>query len=259
MSSIRIFSKKKKPIVMVTAYDYVSAKTASEAGINALLVGDSLGMVYAGDKNTIKVTLEQMILHSRYVRNGAPDAFIITDMPFLTYKITPSRAIINAGKMITEGNADAVKVEGGTEICRTVKKLIQADIPVMGHLGLTPQGILKFGKYRKVGKGMDEKKYLLRSALDLAAAGVFSIVLESIPEEIGTEITRSINIPTIGIGAGRHTDGQILVWNDVLGFYDRLRPRFSKQYKDLWNDAIEGLKEYKREIEEGKFPSEKNI
>jgi 3-methyl-2-oxobutanoate hydroxymethyltransferase len=259
MKTINIFKKKHRPIVMTTAYDYVSAKVSELAGIDALLVGDSLGMVIGGNDTTLKVTIEQMILHTQYAANGAKDTFLISDMPFMTYKTTPKEAVKNGGLLIQKGGADAVKLEGGNEICRTIKKMVFADIPVMGHIGLTPQAILKFGRYKKIGKNEKEKKYLLDSAKKLQDAGAFAIVLESIPEQVAKEITESVSIPTIGIGAGKYTDGQILVWNDILGFYDKIKPRFAKRYKDLWNEAIDGLSKYKDEVKKRKFPSEKYL
>lgn len=259
MRSIRVFKKKKEPITMITAYDYVSAKIAEIAGIDSILVGDSLGMVIAGYDNTLNVKLEQMIYHSKYVRNGALNTFIIADMPYLSYKISPKEAVKNAGRLIQEGNADAVKIEGGLEVCRLIKKLVYADIPVMGHIGLTPQGILKFGRYKKVGKKESESDYLIKSAIEMEKSGAFSIVLESIPEKIAEEITNNINIPTIGIGAGRYTTGQILVWHDVLGFYDKLKPRFAKAYKNLWDESVDGISKYIKDVKSGKFPDGEHL
>ncbi len=257
MRSINIFKKSNRPIVMTTAYDYVSARTASSAGIEALLVGDSLGMVLGGAENTLNVSMEEMILHTKYARSGAPDHFIVSDMPFLSYKISPAEAVRNAGRLIREG-ADAVKIEGGTEVCRLIKKLVFADIPVMGHIGLTPQGILKFGRYKKIGKKEVDKKYLLRSAVEMEKAGAFAIVLENIPASTADEVTKRIGIPTIGIGSGPGTDGQILVWHDVLGFYDKLKPKFAKNYKNLWEEAVDGLKRFASEIKNGSFPDEEH-
>ena len=244
---------------MITAYDYVSAKVAELAGIDSILVGDSLGMVIAGDDSTLNVSMDQMVYHLNYVRNGAPNTFVIADMPYLSYKISPMEAVRNAGRLIQAGKADAVKIEGGIEVCRLIKKMVFADIPVMGHIGLTPQGILKFGRYKKIGKNEEESEYLIESAVAMEKAGVFSIVLESIPESVGKEITEHIKIPTIGIGAGRYTNGQILVWHDVLGFYDKLKPRFSKAYKDLWNESVEGISNFIKDVKEKKFPDEDHL
>ena len=246
---------KKEKITMLTSYDYCFAKIVDEAGIDLILVGDSLGMVFAGEENTLSVTLEQMIYHTKAVKKAVKNALVIIDMPFLTYHVSIEKTIENCGKAIKESGAEAVKVEGGKNLYETIKAITNAGIPVMGHIGLTPQYIHQLGGF-KVQK---EKEKLLEDAKAVEEAGAFAIVLECIPEIIAKEITETLNIPTIGIGAGRYCDGQVLVINDMLGLFDRFLPKFGKKYADLKKEALKAIDEFINEIKTGKFPSEEHV
>jgi 3-methyl-2-oxobutanoate hydroxymethyltransferase len=245
---------KKKKISMITAYDYYSGQICAEADIDAVLVGDSLGMVIKGEKNTLSVTIEEMIYHLKAVRKGAGNKlFIVCDMPFLSYGISDEEAVKNAGRLLVCG-ADAVKIEGPhTEL---IKKLRSVGIPVMGHLGMTPQSYKLWGSMKPRGKTASEKDMIVQAAEDIEKAGAFSIVLEAVPEELGQKITEKANIPIIGIGAGRHTDGQILVWHDVLGFDNVFKPFFAKKYVDIRQIILDTLRQYRKEIKEELFPDE---
>ena len=246
---------KNEKITMLTSYDYCFAKIVDEAGIDIVLVGDSLGMVFAGEENTLSVTLEQMIYHTKAVKRAVKNAFVVIDMPFLTYHVSIEKSIENCGKAIKESGAEAVKIEGGINIKDTIKALTNAGIPVMGHIGLTPQYIHQLGGF-KVQK---EKEKLLNDAKAVEDAGAFAIVLECIPENIAKEITETLTIPTIGIGAGRYCDGQVLVINDMLGLFDRFLPKFVKKYSNLKEQALKAINEYIGEVKSGKFPSEEHI
>ncbi|PLV60112.1 3-methyl-2-oxobutanoate hydroxymethyltransferase [Thermotoga sp. KOL6] len=250
--------KGKEKIVMITAYDAPSARIAQDAGIDIILVGDSLGNNVLGYKDTIPVTMEEMLIHVAAVRRGAPNAFIVADMPFLSYQISMEKAVENAGKFLKVG-ANAVKIEGGEEFGDLVQKLVDSGIPVMGHIGLTPQFVNRFGGYRVQGKTEESEEYLLRSAKELEKRGAFAIVLELVVERVAKEITESIAIPTIGIGAGRFCDGQVLVWHDLLGMNPDFSPRFSKKYLDLYSVILDALQTFKKEVKEGSFPSEEHI
>jgi 3-methyl-2-oxobutanoate hydroxymethyltransferase len=245
----------KRKITMISTYDYWSAKICEEAGIDCLLVGDSLGMVIQGLDSTLPVKLEEMIYHGRAVRRGAPNTFIVVDMPFLTYQITPEEALKNAGRIMQETGANAVKIEGGKEVVDVVKKLVSAGIPVMGHLGLTPQSVHALGGYRVQGRKEKDRNRIIRDAKLLEEAGVFAIVLEVIPSDLAKDITESLNIATIGIGAGKYTDGQVLVFHDLLGLLDKT-PKFVKRYLNGKELFVNSLKEFIRETEEGIFPDE---
>lgn len=249
--------KGKEKIVMVTAYDAPSARMAYDAGIDVILVGDSLGNNVLGYKNTIPVTMEEMIIHVAAVRRGAPEAFIVADMPFLSYQISIEKAIENAGTFLKVG-ANAVKIEGGEEFGDLVERLVNSGIPVMGHIGLTPQSVNRFGGYRVQGKTEESRDYLIRSAKELEKRGAFAIVLELVVEDVAKEITESVSIPTIGIGSGRHCDGQVLVWHDLLGLNPDFSPRFSKKYVDLYSIVVEALKRFKEEVKNGVFPGEEH-
>jgi len=231
----KLIEKKKKgeKIVTITSYDYSFAKIVDESGIDLILVGDSLAMVVLGYRNTLLVTMDEMIHHTKAVSRAVKNALIVGDMPFLSYKVNKTEAVKNAGRFIQEGGAEAVKVEGGTEICPTIKRMIDADIQVMGHIGLTPQAIYQFGGFLVQGKTVDAAKRLISDALNLEKAGVFSIVLESIPWQIAKLITSILKIPTIGIGAGSHCDGQILVIHDMLGIFTEIKPKFLKYFGDI--------------------------
>jgi len=249
--------KGKEKIVMVTAYDAPSARMAYDAGIDVILVGDSLGNNVLGYKNTIPVTMEEMIIHVAAVRRGAPDAFIVADMPFLSYQVSIEKAVENAGMFLKVG-ANAVKIEGGEEFGDLVERLVNSGIPVMGHIGLTPQAVNRFGGYRVQGKTEGSRDYLIRSAKELEKRGAFAIVLELVVEDVAKEITESVSIPTIGIGSGKHCDGQVLVWHDLLGLNPDFSPRFSKKYVDLYSIVVEALKRFKEEVKNGVFPGEEH-
>jgi 3-methyl-2-oxobutanoate hydroxymethyltransferase len=241
-------------ITMVTAYDFHSARVCDAAQVDVLLVGDSLGMVVQGRENTLGVTVDDVTYHTSLVRRAGPRALVVADMPFLSYQVSPSEAVANAGRLVKEGGAQAVKLEGGREFLNTVGALVDASIPVMGHLGLTPQSIHRFGGYRVQGRGSDARKRLLEDAGLLERAGCFSLVLEGIPWDLAGEITSSLSIPTIGIGAGPRTDGQVLVFHDLLGIEQGLHPRFVKQYANLNDAMIDAIAAFRRDVRSGAFP-----
>ncbi|MHA1240513.1 MAG: 3-methyl-2-oxobutanoate hydroxymethyltransferase [Promethearchaeota archaeon] len=253
MTAQKIIEKKKKgeKIVTITSYDYSFAKIVDECGIDLILVGDSLSMVILGYKNTLAVTMEEMIHHTKAVSRGVSNAMIVADMPFLSYKINIQEAVRNAGRFIQECGAEAVKVEGGMKICPTIEAMIDADIQVMGHIGLTPQAIYEFGGFLVQGKTIEAAKKLILDAKSLEKSGVFSIVLESIPWQIAKLITKSIDIP---IGAGSYCDGQILVINDMLGLFTDFKPKFIKYFGDVGKSIRNALFDYKNEVEKGFYP-----
>jgi len=259
-STISLFSEKKgkQKISMLTCYDYATACLLNKTNVDSILVGDSLGMVFQGNNDTLAVTMDQMIYHTKVVKKGAPDKFIIGDMPFLSYQITVEDAIRNAGRFLKEGGAEAIKLEGGEEIIDKIKGIIAAKIPVMGHLGLTPQSVNIFGGYKVQGKTLEGAEKILKDALLLEEAGVFAIVLECIPEKLAEIITKKLTIPTIGIGSGRLTDGQVLVINDMLGFSDKADLKFVKRYSEIGKEIIKSADLYIEEINNGKFPEEKH-
>jgi 3-methyl-2-oxobutanoate hydroxymethyltransferase len=242
-------------ITMVSTYDYWSAKLCEEAGIDAILVGDSLGMVIQGNNSTLPVSLEEMIYHTKAVRKGAPNTFIVVDMPFMSYHTSVEEAVKNAGRVIKETGANAVKLEGAGIVLEITKKLVSIGIPVMGHLGLTPQFINLFGGYKVQGKTIDSRKRILEDAKALEEAGVFSIVLEAVPSDLAKTITDSLKIPTIGIGAGKDTDGQILVFHDLIGVFEKT-PKFVKRYLEAGKLIKQALSSYNQEVKDGKFPTE---
>lgn len=243
-------------LTMLTAYDYATAKLMDEAGINALLVGDSLGMVILGYEDTLSVTMEDMIHHSKAVSRGAKEALVVADMPFMSYQTSVYDAIVNAGRLIKEGRAGAIKLEGGKEVCPQVEAIVKASIPVMGHIGLTPQSIHAFGGFKVQGKDIEKAKQLIEDAKALEAAGAFAIVLECVPAPLAKIITESISIPTIGIGAGNACDGQILVYQDMLDMYGNFTPKFVKKYAAVGETMKEAFKSYIEEVQEGSFPEE---
>lgn len=247
-----------KKLSMVTAYDYSMAKLVDEGGIDGILVGDSLGMVTLGYENTLAVTIDDMIHHTKAVSRGANNALVVADMPFLSYHISIEESIKNAGRLIKEGDAHAVKLEGGRDVIDKIEGIVKAQIPVMGHIGLTPQSINMFGGFKVQGKTIEQIQNLIDDAKCLEEAGVFAIVLECIPEKISKIITESVSIPTIGIGAGKYCDGQILVINDMLGMYSDFTPKFVKQYKNLKEDINEAINNYIKDIKTGVFPEEKH-
>lgn len=259
VSSFAKAKNNKEKITMLTAYDYSMAKVVEEAGIDVILVGDSLGMVVQGYDTTLEVTIEDMIYHTRAVSRGTNRAMVIADMPFLSYHISIEETIRNAGKLIQQGKAEAVKIEGGIEVVDKVKALINAKIPVMGHIGLTPQSINVFGGFKVQGKLEKEAKKILDDALALEEAGVFGIVLEGIPEKLADIITSKVSVPTIGIGAGKYCDGQVLVINDMLGMYSDFTPKFVKKYANINKDIFNAVKEYIKEVKEEEFPTKDHI
>ncbi|MEW6188406.1 MAG: 3-methyl-2-oxobutanoate hydroxymethyltransferase [Thermodesulfobacteriota bacterium] len=246
--------KERNKITMLTAYDFALASFIDQSGIDMILVGDSLGMVVLGYDSTVPVTMEEMIHHCRAVRRGVRYAFLVGDMPFMSYNVNREEAIRNAGRLIKEAGCDAVKLEGGMEVAETVRSITLAGIPVMAHIGLTPQTAGQLGGFKVQGKEVESAKKLLDSALALEAAGAFSIVMECIPDKLAGLISRALKIPTIGIGAGPDCDGQVLVSNDLLGLFERFTPKFVKQYIKLFTIIKETVKEYKKEVESGNFP-----
>ena len=249
--------EKGEKISMTTAYDYPTAVLVEKAGIEIILVGDSLMMTVLGDDSTVACTMEQMIHHIKPVVLGAPTPLIVGDMPFGSYNVSKEQAVVNATRLLKEGRCDVVKLEGGTEVADTVKAIVDAGIPVMGHIGLTPQTVSKLGGFRIQGKG-DTAKKVLDDALALQEAGAFSIVLECIPDELGKLITEKLSIPTIGIGGGRFTDGQVLVFHDMVGLFEKFVPKFVKQYLNLSPEIVKALETYKEEVKSGAFPEEKH-
>ena len=241
---------------MLTAYDYSTAKLMDEAGINALLVGDSLGMVILGYEDTLSVTMEDMIHHTRAVSRGAKDALVVADMPFMSYQTSVYDAVVNAGRLIKEGRAGAIKLEGGKEVCPQIEAIVRASIPVMGHIGLTPQSIHAFGGFKVQGKDLEAAKKIIEDAKALEAAGAFAIVLECVPAPLAKYITEAISIPTIGIGAGKDCDGQVLVYQDMLAMYGTLQPKFVKVYSQVGESMGEAFKNYIQEVKEGHFPED---
>lgn len=248
----------RRPITMLTAYDFPFARIFDLAGIDALLVGDSVGMVVQGAESTLPVTVDDILYHTRMVARGRHRALLIADMPFLSYQVSIEQAVSNAGRLIKEGGAEAVKLEGGLPIADTVRRLVEVEIPVMGHIGLTPQSIHRMGGHRVQGRRTGHKpgcrERLLEDAAALEAAGAFAIVVEGVPAELAREITESVGIPTIGIGAGPACDGQVLVMHDMLGLTESFRPRFAKPYANLWHEASAAVEAYVREVRERAFP-----
>lgn len=243
-------------ISMLTAYDYTMAGIVDSAGIDVILVGDSASNVMAGFDTTVPMTLDHMIYHTSCVVRGVERALVIADLPFMSYQVTAKEALISAGRMMKEAGAHAVKLEGGKTISKTVKKIVDAGIPVMGHLGLTPQSIYKFGTYKVRAKEEEEAEQLLEDAKKLEKAGVFSIVLEKIPSPLAEKVTAELSIPTIGIGAGPHCDGQVLVTHDMLGLNKDFSPRFLRRYADLHSEMTDAVKRYISDVKESDFPNE---
>src|SRR5260370_25332610 len=252
------WKRENRKITMLTAYDATMAALLDRAGIDALLVGDALGMVVLGPETTIPVTLDDMIPHSAAVTRGARRALVIADLPFLTYQLSADQALRNAGRLLQEGGVQAVKIEGGRPVAGIARRLVEAGIPVMGHLGLTPQSVHQLGGYGAVGRTEDEAAQILEDALDLQEAGVFAIVLESIPSELAKRVTGELTAPTIGIGAGPDCDGQVLVSYDAFGLFDRFVPRFVKQYAKLGETIVSGAREYIEDVRGGRFPAEEH-
>lgn len=255
-ATIRNMKNSEQRITMLTAYDYASSSIVDEAGVDMILVGDSLGMVVLGYEDTLSVTMEDMIRHTQAVSRGAKNALIVADMPFMSYQVTRELAIANAGRLVSEGKAEAVKLEGGREFLPETEGIIRAGIPVVGHLGLTPQSVNQFGGFKVQGKTTEAATRLIDDALALEEAGVFAIVLECIPSQIAKLITEKLTIPTIGIGAGPHVDGQVLVFHDVVGLFKRFKPKFVKQYVDGAGVIQEGCMQYIDDVRCKRFPTE---
>ena len=246
------------PITMLTAYDFTAAILVDQADIDLILVGDSLGMVMLGYPGTTQVTMDEMLHHCKAVARGTTAAFLVGDMPFLSYQADIAEAVRNAGRFLKEASMDCVKVEGGREITDTVRAIVRAGIPVMGHIGLTPQTVSQLGGYRIQGKTAVSAQSLLEDALALQEAGCFAIVLEAIPAPVATAITGRLTIPTIGIGAGVGCDGQVLVYHDMLGLYDRLQPRFVKEYGQIGQAVVTAVQSYADEVRRRTFPAEEH-
>ncbi len=252
------FRQKKErgePITMLTAYDYPTAAAIDKAGIDSILVGDSLAMVVLGYENTLPVTMEEMLHHARAVARGAKSALLVGDMPFMSYQVNAEEALRNAGRFLQQGGMDAVKLEGGRERADAVRAIVGAGIPVMGHLGLTPQSIHQLGGFRAQGKTASAAKRLFEDAQILEEAGAFSLVLESVPARLAEYISRHVSIPTIGIGAGAGCDGQVLVTHDLLGLFDRFTPKFVKKYATLYEVMNKAFADYIDEVETKRFPA----
>jgi 3-methyl-2-oxobutanoate hydroxymethyltransferase len=245
-------------ITIVTAYDHAMARLADEAGVEAMLVGDSVGTVLLGYESTLPVTMEEMLHHVKAVSRAKPSAMVIGDLPFMSYQVSDEQAIANAGRMVQEGGADAVKLEGGERVATAVERIVAAGIPVMGHLGLTPQSATMLGGFKAQGRTAEKAVRLYEDALALEAAGCFAIVLEAVPAPVASRITDALSVPTIGIGAGAGTDGQVLVWHDLLGLYEGHAPRFVKQYADLAEAIKTAVGAYVEEVRERRFPEEQH-
>ena len=244
------------PISMLTAYDYNTARTIDEAGVDMILVGDSLGNVMLGYENTLAVTVEDMIHHGKAVCRGAKEAFVVIDMPFMSYQASVEDAVRNAGRIMKETNCQAVKMEGGAEYADRIKAIVEAGIPVVAHIGLTPQSVNALGGYKVQGKSLQQARKLLNDAWAVEAAGAFAITLECVPAALATLITERTKALTIGIGAGNGCDGQVLVYQDMLGFTDGFTPKFVKKYADVHSVMLEAFKQYKEECEQRTFPDD---
>lgn len=245
-----------EPIVMVTAYDYPSAKLAEQAGVDMILVGDSLGMVVLGYDSTIPVTVEDMIHHTKAVRRGATETFIVTDMPFMSYHVSKEEAMKNARRIMQEGGAHAVKVEGADEVVDIIGLLTRAGVPVVAHLGLTPQSVGVLGGYKVQGKDAESARKLLEDAKKCEQAGAIALVLECVPKQLAAQISMQLNIPTIGIGAGNDTDGQVLVYHDVITYGVGRVPKFVKPFASVQDEIVRGITQYTKEVKTRQFPSE---
>ena len=259
--SVLTFKKMKedgKKISMLTAYDYSTAKLMDEAGIHGILVGDSLGNVMLGYEDTIPVTMQDMITFGSAVSRGAKNALVVIDLPFMSYQISTAQALENAGRLMKEAGADAVKLEGGASVCPQIKVITDAGIPVMAHIGLTPQSVNVFGGFKIQGKSREAALKLIEDAKNVEEAGAFAVVLEGIPSSVAEIITNSINIPTIGIGAGAECDGQILVNQDMFGMFSEITPKFVKRYAEIGKEMKRAIADYMEEVEDGVFPAECN-
>jgi 3-methyl-2-oxobutanoate hydroxymethyltransferase len=258
IQSFKAAKEKGERIAVLTAYDYTTATLLEEAGVDCLLVGDSLGMVMLGYENTLQVTMDDMIHHTKAVARGTRNALLIGDMPFLSFHVSVEEAVRNAGRFIKEARAQAVKVEGGPDIVDKIRAIIRAQIPVLGHLGLTPQSVNAMGGYKLQGKSIETARRMIDDALMLQDAGVFGIVLECIPDDLARIMTERLEIPTIGIGAGPHCDGQVLVIQDLLGLFRKMRPKFVKTFTPGGDTTVAAVKQYIEEVRNGRFPAEEH-
>ncbi|HIU63954.1 MAG TPA: 3-methyl-2-oxobutanoate hydroxymethyltransferase [Candidatus Avacidaminococcus intestinavium] len=254
-STIKELKAKGQPLTMLTAYDYAMAKNIDEAGVDMILVGDSLGNVMLGYSSTVPVTMEEMLHHTKAVVRGTQYALVVGDMPFMSYQTSEQLGLENAGRLLKEGGCQAIKLEGGSEICPLVEKMVQAGIPVMGHIGLTPQSVNQFGGFKVQGKELVAAQKLVADAKALEAAGAFCIVIECVPEALTAKITELLTIPTIGIGAGKYCSGQVLVCNDLLGMSKGFTPKFVKKYRFLQAEIVGAVSEYITDVRQGNFPS----
>nr|WP_302486188.1 3-methyl-2-oxobutanoate hydroxymethyltransferase [uncultured Megamonas sp.] len=245
----------KDKITMLTAYDYSTAKLIDEAGVNGILVGDSLGMVMLGYEDTLSVTMEDMIHHIKAVTRGVKNALVVGDMPFMSYQTSVYDAVKNAGRLVQEGHCQAVKLEGGESVCPQIKAIVEASIPVMAHIGLTPQSVNAFGGFKVQGKSEEAAKRIIQEAKAVEKAGAFAVVLECVPAKLAKIVTEEINIPTIGIGAGSDCDGQILVYQDMLGMFGGFKPKFVKQFANIGETMTKAFKDYIEETKAGNFPA----
>lgn len=248
----------KEKLTMITAYDYSTAKIFDEEGVNSILIGDSLGMVMLGYEDTLKVTMEDMIHHTAAVSRGAKNALIVGDMPFMSYSIGIRDAVINAGRLMAEGGADCVKLEGGTEVCDVIRAIVTAKIPVCAHIGLTPQAVNALGGFKVQGKDIKSANRLIKDALAVQEAGAFAVVIECVPAALSKKISEMLDIPTIGIGAGSGCDGQVLVYQDMLGMYSDFKPKFVKRFADVGSEMRKGVQDYIGAVKDGSFPAEEH-
>lgn len=248
----------KEKLTMITAYDYSTAKIFDEEGVNSILIGDSLGMVMLGYEDTLKVTMEDMIHHTAAVSRGAKNALIVGDMPFMSYSTGIRDAVINAGRLMSEGGADCVKLEGGTEVCDIIRAIVTAKIPVCAHIGLTPQAVNALGGFKVQGKDLESANRLIKDALAVQEAGAFAVVIECVPAALSKKISEMLDIPTIGIGAGSGCDGQVLVYQDMLGMYSDFKPKFVKRFADVGSEMRKGVQDYIGAVKDGSFPAEEH-
>jgi 3-methyl-2-oxobutanoate hydroxymethyltransferase len=254
--AILALKRKGEPIVVVTAYDFPTAKFADQAGVEILLVGDSLGTVVLGYESTLPVTMEDMLHHTRAVTRAKPSALVVGDMPFMSYQASVEQAVLNAGRFVQEAGADAVKLEGGARVAESVRRIVEAGIPVMGHLGLTPQSVLAFGGYKVQARGEADQERLVADARTLEAAGCFALVLEGIPARLGATVSRALSIPTIGIGAGVQCDGQVLVTHDLLGLFLGHQPKFVRRYAELGDATRAAIAHFVADVKARTFPAD---
>ncbi|MEY4069745.1 MAG: hypothetical protein RJA51_1762 [Actinomycetota bacterium] len=248
--------RKGEPITVVTAYDFPTARLADQAGVEILLVGDSVGTVMLGYDSTLPVTMDDMLHHTKAVARARTSAMVVGDMPFMSYQVSPEQAVTNAGRLVQEGGADAVKLEGGARVVEAARRIVEAGIPVMGHLGLTPQSVLAFGGYKVQARGEADQERLIADARALEAAGCFAIVLEGIPAKLGGVVSRELHVPTIGIGAGVHCDGQVLVSHDLMGLFHGRTPKFVRRYAEVGDVMRDAYARYVADVKERRFPSD---